>query len=445
MPVTVLLILNILETFLATDENIQIWEAAIGWTFFVMVVCLLYRARFERMQVRRAVMKKMFERRHGSTNPDPNDIVSTATPDAYLQLHAHDIRMAHATCSCFPKDVIYNYDTIPQTEEERLRQREEEETEGQVGMVLQQPYAKPSKDLCLCLWNTVRSAFCGCCCSCWLQCCGMCAIGQEDREIERLLDKKQLQVDYITFQPYSEYYPQIIALRNTGDSRLTHHWKALSLLSYNLMKMLAVCLTILTIVALLELDPKFQIENLIVVVATFGQAFFILWLCHWQWNKFDLSMDALVKYFASGFCLCTFIAIVYEMLVSSVFNAISWLIVVIGVAQDIDSASSPAEVEEAASEFTKMHVGIFSVFVFFNAFVVAALVEELSKYFGYFMVETPDLMDEDELVLEGTEDNESSPPTRRTLLSQGAGITVAMVAVAAGFACSENLLYVQIK
>jgi hypothetical protein len=58
------------------------------------------------------------------------------------------------------------------------------------------------------------------------------------------------------------------------------------------------------------------------------------------------------------------------------------------------------------------------------------------------MVETPDLMDEDELVLENTEDAES-PPTRRTLLSQGAGITVAMVAVAAGFACSENLLYVQ--
>lgn len=269
----------------------------------------------------------------------------------------------------------------------------------------------------------------------------MCAIGQEDREIQLLLDKRDLQVDYITFQPFIEYYPQILALRNAGDDRLTRHWKALSLLSFNLIKILAICLTTLTIVALLQLDPKFQIENLIVVVATFGQAFFILWLCHWQWNKFDLSIDALVKYFASGFCLCTFIAMVYELMVSSVFSFISYMVVIIGVAQDVDEGASPSDVEEAASEFSKNHVGIFSIFVFLNAFVVAAMVEELSKYFGYFMVETPDLMDSQELVLEnrsGGNATEESP--KRTYVSQGAGITVAMVAVAAGFACSENLL-----
>ena len=274
----------------------------------------------------------------------------------------------------------------------------------------------------------------------------MCAIAQEDRELQLMLDQKQLQVDYITFQPYDDYYPAIQALRTAKDGSLIRHWRALSLLSYNLVKILVTCLVVLTIVAVLQLDPKFQIQNLIVVLATFTQAFAILYFCHWQWNRFDLSIDALVKYFASGFVLCTFLAIVYEILVSWVLGIISYTIVVVGISNDVTSATSPEQVKQAAADFAKEHVGIFAIFVFLNAFVVAALVEEMCKYFGYWMVETPDLLDSDELAIEATDESSSQQQTlaitKRSRVSQGAGITVSMVAVAAGFACSENLLYV---
>lgn len=421
LPVGALLVLTTLQTFLATDETIAFWKLGIYVSMFVMVTFLLYRAKFERMQVRRAVMRKLFEQRHG--NVDETDIVGTATPDAYLQLHSHDVRMAHATCSCFPKDVVYN------------RIQEDGDDEGSRLLMKQAPH----RDLCSCIWSTIQWLCCGGCGGGWLQCCGMCAIGQEDREIQQLLEPRQLQVDYITFQPYADYYPCILELRNSQIDSLVQHWRALSLLSFNLVKILSVCMTALAVVALLQLDPKFQIENLIVVVATFGQAFLILWFVHWQWHRFDLSMDALVKYFASGFCLCTFLSMMYEILLSTIFGFFSYLIVIIGVSQG--DATTPEQVEKAAADFAEEHVGIFAVFVFLNAFVVAAMVEELSKYFGYYMVETPDLMDPKELILE---ENATEPPPSKdkSLVSQGAGITVAMVAVAAGFACSENLLYV---
>jgi RsiW-degrading membrane proteinase PrsW (M82 family) len=427
MPVGILLFLNILETFLARDDTLVIWDLSIAWTMIVIVLCLLYRAKFERTRVRRAVMKMLFEKRAGGSGG--TDDIFVASADTHLQLHAHDIRRAHATCSCYPIDVAYVMATTQENDDDA-----------------QLETTTSPRDLCTHIWKSLRCLCCGWLCGCWCQFCGMCAIAQEDRELQLMLDQKQLQVDYITFQPYDDYYPAIQALRTAKDGSLIRHWRALSLLSYNLVKILVTCLVVLTIVAVLQLDPKFQIQNLIVVLATFTQAFAILYFCHWQWNRFDLSIDALVKYFASGFVLCTFLAIVYEILVSWVLGIISYTIVVVGISNDVTSATSPEQVKQAAADFAKEHVGIFAIFVFLNAFVVAALVEEMCKYFGYWMVETPDLLDSDELAIEATDESSSQQQTlaitKRSRVSQGAGITVSMVAVAAGFACSENLLYV---
>ena len=432
MPVGLLLILNVLETFLATDDTLVIWDLSIAWTMIIVVLLLLYRAKTERIQVRRAVMKKLLERRAGGTtgsSSGDNDDTFVTSADTHLQLHAHDIRMAHATCSCYPKDDAYVMATSRDDDDDVSRDTPQ------------------SRDLCTCLWNSLRCLCCGWLGGWWCQLCGMCAIAQEDREIQLMLDKKQLQVDYVTFQRYDEYFPAIQALRAAKDGSIFRHWRALSLLSYNLVKILATCLVVLTIVAVLQVDPKFQIQNLVIVLATFSQAFVILFFCHWVWNRFDLSIDALVKYFASGFVLCTFLAIVYEVLVSWVLGLLSYVIVVVGISGDVTSATSPEQIKQVAADFAKAHLYIFAVFVFLNAFVVAALVEEMCKYFGFWMVETPDILDTDELVTETT--NESSAQhqpfassTKRSRVSQGAGITVAMIAVAAGFACSENLLYV---
>ena len=51
MPVGILLCLNVLETFLATEDNILKWEASIFLIMFNIIVFLLYRAKFERMQL----------------------------------------------------------------------------------------------------------------------------------------------------------------------------------------------------------------------------------------------------------------------------------------------------------------------------------------------------------------------------------------------------------
>lgn len=425
MPVTILLVLNILAVFLATEETLDTWIWSIRLVMLLLIIFLLHRAQKERIQVRRALATKMYEKRHRQEDgeKDETDIVDEPSADYHLQLNAHDIRNAHGTCclcfpcSAYPKDIIY----------QEMTESDDVDSQGQ---------ETPPRDLCTCMWSCLRWCCCGGIFGWWIQCCGMCAIGQEDRELERLLDPKLLQVDYITFQPFDEYYPEILTLRESRNGNLFAHWQALSLLSYNLMKILIVSLLALTIVALLHLDPNFQFQNLMVVLATFGQAFVVTWVCHWQWHRFDLSTDALVKYFASGFCLSVFLAVVNEAIVGLVVNMVSYLIVVI---TSENLLQTPDEIEEAKATFFSNNLPITSIFVFVNAYIAAATVEEVSKYFGFWMVDTPDLMNPQKLILQ---EGEQRHIRQSSLVSQGAGITVAMVAVATGFACSENLLYV---
>eukprot|EP00978_Attheya_sp_CCMP212_P040290 scaffold218295_cov33-Attheya_sp.AAC.1 len=55
-------------------------------------------------------------------------------------------------------------------------------------------------DLCSCIWKALSAMCCGFCCGCWCQCCGMCATGQEEREINRLVPKQERMMDYVTFE-----------------------------------------------------------------------------------------------------------------------------------------------------------------------------------------------------------------------------------------------------
>jgi RsiW-degrading membrane proteinase PrsW (M82 family) len=154
-----------------------------------------------------------------------------------------------------------------------------------------------------------------------------------------------------------------------------------------------------------------------------------------------LSLDAVIKYFSSGFVLCTFIVIVYEMMVLLVLEFFMLLILVCGINGEVSPGMAKQEIKDLTKQFEKDHVGIFVVYVFLNAFLVAAVGEEMSKYFGFWMLEHPDLMDAKDIVFL-TEDGQEINTNNRTLQSRGAAITIAMVAVATGFACAENLLYV---
>ena len=60
----------------------------------------------------------------------------------------------------------------------------------------------PEEDLCTRLWSCLSGMFW--CCGCWCQCFGMCALAQEEREVNRLTNSEERKIDYLTFQPYSE-------------------------------------------------------------------------------------------------------------------------------------------------------------------------------------------------------------------------------------------------
>jgi RsiW-degrading membrane proteinase PrsW (M82 family) len=262
----------------------------------------------------------------------------------------------------------------------------------------------------------------------------MCAIGQQDRELCRLDDNITGNHDYVTFEPFQEYDVKLQQLRT---DRVTSFWKhmcSMSKLSYKLLQLLAWSLLVLALVAVLRVERNFTLVNLLVVLATFFQAFLVLYFVHWKWYRFDLSLDAVVKYFSSGFILATGMAVVLEMLVSAILGLISNVIIlIVAITQEYAKGTSlPTTSQEAqgyAREFQREHLPLFCFFTFLNAFVVAAFVEETCKYFGFWMVETPDL-------------NDSSLFGRVSKESKGVGITIAMVATALGFACCENLLYV---
>lgn len=141
------------------------------------------------------------------------------------------------------------------------------------------------------------------------------------------------------------------------------------------------------------------------------------------------------------------------------------------------------------SHFVIDHEKLFEwaagISAFGQAFLTAALVEELAKYFCYWMVEHPDFLSpvdmvattstaedvshvnkvvnsndsnpSNSLIIEEevrggqniddvdtdiVEDSDHQEGGKKTLVSMGTAITVAMVTTALGFACCENLLYV---
>ena len=103
----------------------------------------------------------------------------------------------------------------------------------------------------------------------------------------------------------------------------------------------------------------------------------------------------------------------------------------------------------ALKNFAMKYQGVFIFYVFINSFIVAAVVEEMVKYFGYWMVVVPDLLSDNRNMSTSisasynSNEGEDDVVTRsKTLRSAAAGIRVAMVSVALGFACAENLMYI---
>ena len=287
-------------------------------------------------------------------------------------------------------------------------------------------------------------------------------------------------------------------------------------------------------------------------MATFLQAFFVLYVVHWYWNRFDISLDAVIKYFACGFLITISTVLVFEILETVVLGAFLQFVMKLmqrgeenqdvyesslylldyhPMANSHDSVSwwwNSEDLQSAAANnarriFQQQHPLLTTFFLFLQAYFVAALVEETAKYFGYKSVEHPDFLSEHELKMAAKEgifnlddeddedydyehwydcgggergyDSEESddeefnqrkskspflddsnnskwkgirkngisesagigtnnttrttkeevtlePCPLRSCNSIGAAITIAMVSVALGYACCENLIYI---
>jgi hypothetical protein len=84
---------------------------------------------------------------------------------------------------------------------------------------------------------------------------------------------------------------------------------------------------------------------------------------------------------------------------------------------------------------------LFIFLQFLNAFVIAALCVDMIKYFGYWMVVTPDLLPQ-KRPNNTSDQNEENEVNTKSIRSTGTGITVAMCSVALGFACCEVSYFV---
>jgi len=460
---------------------------------YMIVQCC--KGRWKRISVRRELLWRLHHMDRGYDNDDiaqssfeeaeEEASINSDLQPAYLNGQStNDLWYAHHFClGCYNTDIPRNTD-------------------------LEQELSK-SNNLCGSLWQLCsKYLLCGCC-GMHLQLCGMCGTAQEARELEVLLPASKRRMDYVSMQPMIEYYPKILQLRTSLNDNLWDHYHALSQLSKSLLTYLGIALGVLLLLSLIPSKNaaqyhhahQFEWKHFLMLLATFMQSFVLLYFVHWHWeHKFDLSLDAVIKYFASGFLLSTTLAIFFEFLVGIVLKITMFLIMAlfdIDIQTDEDGYSSStssstenglyqlvvsplggfghAPVAASAGKkyleaFGKEHPIIFIMYICITCYVLAALVEELCKYFGYRMVDHPDFHSQRELEEAAAERTSGAIPDvagdamevaddasaldeienqrmdftgqERSATSLGSSITTAMVATAIGFACCENLVYV---
>lgn len=421
------------------------------WLF----LCLFYvysqceKGGWKRRDVRRNLLWVKQQRRASGRfqrrgHSEDSDRESEAAAEEFLGQSNADINCAHALCGCYAADRHRDFQYDP----------EEEIT------------------CCYKPFDCFTKVCCATLCCRYVVCCGFCALAQEGREIETMLPPGMLSIDYVTMQPMMEYYPKIYEARNSSQQPTTWWYSRLSAFSQMAVKNCIVALVLLLGWSLLSkgLNHKFGPKNYIVLLLTLLQSFVILAVIYWKHTK-DVSIDALIKYFTVGLCLSTTSAIFFELVLGLIVRlsmaflmAVSGIDVVqengytlfeLGLANVLTAAQQVnyggVNYREYLKAYGNDHPGIYTIYMFVVSFVLAAMIEEFCKYFGYRMVDHPDFYSQSEVdeamkcYRERGEEEPSVtsfPNQNRSLRSRGAAITISMVAVGVGFACCENLVYI---
>lgn len=186
-------------------------------------------------------------------------------------------------------------------------------------------------------------------------------------------------------------------------------------------------------------------------------------------------MDAIIKYFASGFCLSTSLAAFWEVVFGLTVKVVVSLMLAIAGVDVVDDPNSNANwmkfgtslapllrsADEAdfVEVFGRSHPILYTIYLAVASFLLAAFIEELCKYFGFRLVEHPDFLSKREIeetvtLVMADNDEELEQGRRRrsegydfsmqqtSCQAKGSATTLAMICVAMGFTCCENIVYV---
>lgn len=282
----------------------------------------------------------------------------------------------HTLCGCYPVDEVE-------------MDQEDENVEVADSGIFKRKRKPHHEDIVARSFNCFMASCCGVLCKCWFQCLSICALAQEAREVRLLLPPRYQRIDYITHQPFHEYQEAVNDLRRgwLGKARrvsgIIPHYNALSRLSrYILILSLVVNITI---VATLVFNPRaaFSWQDAVVLLATFLQSFLVLFFVHWIFHKSDLSLDAVIKMFAAGFLIAVPTAFFFEGLLVNVALFTTWIM--------YDALASAIGDNFTLWVYDHWRA-IWILGELFNAYIVAAVTEELCKYYTFRAVEHPDLV-----------------------------------------------------
>ena len=410
----------------------------VAFMLLLVVLQVCFKNRWKRVEVRRELLFRKYHRSIATENipvqaPDFDD----QSQPQYLQGQTNcDLHCAHAAVGCYRSDL--------------QRQR------------------NPPNDLCESLAQVFTY---GCCCGYHLQVNGMCAVAQEARELNVIIPAERRRLDYITMQHALDYYG--LTLSNLSKQLLLW-WLGSVVLLIGLGQWL-----------------QFPLAHVWIFVATFGHSWLLLWFVHGIWHSGDLSFDLAVKAFSCGFFLSVTLAITWEFLLGMLINIITDIILALaGVQVAIDDngyewsgfgqLTAVSSSRDYMRQYGENHPFVYSLILLVKAFVVAAFLEELAKYLGLTMLsDHPDFWTRSELEAaiyikstkaapksaseletdsEADDDRQEkqpppAPPLSENLqqllskepksnASRSAAITITMVAVALGFACFENIIYI---
>ncbi|VEU39025.1 unnamed protein product [Pseudo-nitzschia multistriata] len=391
------------------DECIILYSLLVFSLQAIFVAYLIFLCCWGRQShgtLRQAVHRKMRDQQRGEKHFEE-------------QLSDMDIAVIEqpvGCCSCYPYDVEVSLDAV-----------------GDDIDVARKLMIPSSADLSTCLFRVWSNFCCGTLCQCWCQCCGMCAIGQEDRELELILKKNDnpgaLHIDYITFQPYSEYFPAIRAIQNSREASFSKHWSALSELSKRILRCAFYVILISCSLFVLSQQEHYGIK-IGVALGVWIQPCIVLYFVWWRWNRFDISFDAVIKYFASGYVIGVFQAFMVETIMSIPYGVFATIElsseVVSEVGQNATDPTTYLEDRKNVAKMMKDYWGVNALYLFVGAFIMAAFVEEVVKYYCYWTIEMP----------------EQIYDTQKSKISQANYVTIGMVSASLGFACKENMQYV---